>query len=376
MKILQVAYKSTISGGEKVLFDLAVSLRTRGHTVSAICPEDGQLPDRLAENGIRVKIIPFHKTYDLAAARRIARFIRREKIEVLHSHSMLTNILTRLAGHWAGPSVSVSTEHLTMDLAHGGRGRGWRERLRAAYYRRLDNFTSRYNHMVIAVSGAVRDDLLEQGMDPRRVTVVQNGIEIPQLDRREYERSRRKLGIPKDVLVIGTAGRLSPQKDYPTLLRAAARVKDSVPHSLFLILGEGYLRPGLEKLTAKLGISDRVRFLGYREKALEVVAGFDIFALSSLWEGLPLAVLEAMALAKPVVATAVPGTAEAVLEGETGFLTPLEDHTALAEKIIHLAENPQKARLMGLAGRKRGEENFGRERMVDEYEALYRRLLV
>lgn len=375
MKILQVAYQSKISGGEKVLFDLATALRARGHEVQAVCPAPGQLPERLAEEGIRAEIVPFRKTYDLAAAVRLARHIRREKFEVLHSHSMLTNILARTAGRLAAVSASVSTEHLTMELGRGGRGKGAGARLKALYYRRLDNFTSRWNGAVVAVSAAVRDDLLAQGMDPLRVTVIRNGIEIPPLDPAARRRVREELGIGEDVPVIGTVGRLSPQKDYPTLLRAAAGVVAEVPRALFLILGDGGLRPDLENLAAELKIGARVRFLGYREDVMEVVSAFDIFALSSLWEGLPLAVLEAMAQAKPVVATAVPGTAEALAEGETGFTVPLGDASALAEKIIHLAGNLEKARKMGETGRKRVEEQFSRERMVGEHEELYRRLL-
>ncbi len=375
MKILQVAYKSTISGGEKVLYDLAVSLRGRGHEVIAVCPDPGQLPERLAEKGIRAEIIPFRKTYDLAAAGRLARFIRRERIEVLHSHSMLTNILSRTAGRLARVPVSVSTEHLTMELARGGRGKSRAARLKAAYYRRLDNFTSRWNDTVIAVSGAVRDDLLEQGMDPERVKVIENGIEIPPLNPAAGLQVREELEIGEDVPVIGTVGRLSPQKDYPTLLRAAAEVSAACPEALFLILGEGDLRTDLENLAAELGIGERVKFLGYRNNVMEIVAAFDIFALSSLWEGLPLAVLEAMALARPVAATAVPGTVEALVEGETGYAVPLGGHSALAERIITLIRKPELARRMGEAGRRRAEDRFSRERMVDDHEALYGRLL-
>ena len=375
MKILQVAYQSRISGGEKVLYDLAVSLRARGHELLAVCPEPGQLPDSLAAKGVRAEIIPFRKTYDLAAAGRLAAFIRREKVEVLHSHSMLTNILSRIAGRWARVPVSVSTEHLTMELARGGRGEGLSERLKAVYYRRLDNFTSRLGDRVIAVSAAVRADLLEQGMDPGRVTVIQNGIEIPPLDPGAGRRTRAELGIPAETPVIGTVGRLSPQKDYPTLLQAASAVVAACPRAVFLVLGDGDLRLALEKRAEELGLGESFRFLGYRENVMAMVSAFDIFALSSLWEGLPLAVLEAMALARPVVATAVPGTAEALAQGGAGFTVPLRDHNSLAERIIELVEDPEQARRMGAEGRRQVEARFSRERMVGEHEALYRELL-
>jgi len=374
MKIIQVAYKSTISGGEKVLFDLATSLKERGHKVSAVCPDPGQLPDELRKAGIESTIISFHKTYDLRATRQLARLIKREKIEVLHSHSMLTNIISRVAGKLANVPVSVSTEHLTMDLARGGRGKGLRDRLMAKYYRLLDNFTSRYNQQVIAVSHAVRDDLIEQGIPTERITVIQNGINIPDIDPAAGDRIREELGIKAGETVVGAVGRLSPQKDYPTLLRAFKEVKKSCPEAVLLIAGDGYLRENLEKLTDDLGIRERVKFLGYRSDVLEVVSSFDIYALSSLWEGLPLAVLEAMAMGKPVVATSVPGTKEALNEEETGFLVPLKEYQSLSQRLIDLIQNPEKARLMGEAGRRRWNDCFSLTRVIDEHEELYKTL--
>ncbi len=374
MKILQVAYKSTISGGEKVLFDLATSLKDRGHEVIVVCPDPGQLPDELRKTGIRSEIIPFHKTYDLRAALRLARFIRRENIEVLHSHSMLTNIISRLAGHWARVPVSVSTEHLTMELARGGRSREVTECLKARYYRMLDNFTSRYNQRVIAVSRAVRDDLIEQGIPARMIMVIQNGINIPDIDPAAGDKIRLELGINPEETVVGAVGRLSPQKDYPTLLRAFKEVGKSYPEAVLLIAGDGYLRDNLEKISHDLEIRERVKFLGYRSDVLEVVSSFNIYALSSLWEGLPLAVLEAMAMGKPVAATSVPGTEEAVNEGETGFLVPLKDSRTLGRRLIDLVENPEKARLMGEAGRRRWKNRFILTRVIDEHEELYKTL--
>ena len=374
MKILQVAYKSTISGGEKVLFDISTGLKDRGHEITVVCPDPGQLPDELGEAGIRSEIIPFHKTYDLRAARQLAGFIRKNKIEVLHSHSMLTNIISRMAGHWARVPVSVSTEHLTMDLAKGGRSKDITGRLRARYYRALDNYTSRYNQRVIAVSNAVRDDLIEQGIPGDRITVIQNGIDIPDIGPAAGDRIKKELGINAGDTVLGAVGRLSPQKDYPTLLRAFKDVSQSCPEALLLIAGDGYLRENLEELTDDLKLKDRVKFLGYRSDVLEVVSTFDIYTLSSLWEGLPLAVLEAMAMGKPVVATSVPGTEEAVTEGETGSLVPLKDSRALGQRLNELVKNPERARRMGEAGKRRWEECFSLTRVIDEHEMLYQNL--
>lgn len=374
MRIVFVAYKPSISGGERVLLDLATCLKRRGHEIVAVSPGPGPLPDALREIGVEAEVVPFRKTYDLGAVFRLARCLRRLRPDVLHSHSMLTNILCRPAGALSRVPVSVSTEHLTMELARGGRGKGRGERAKASYYRFLDNATARLNPAVIAVSRAVRDDLVEQGMDPSRVVVIRNGIEIPERNPDSGRRLRRELGIGADDLVAGMVGRLSPQKDYPTFLRAARLLAGEFPRARFLIAGEGPLRESLIAESRRLGLGERVVFAGHRSEVAPVFAALDVFALSSLWEGLPLAVLEAMAAGKPVVATAVPGTAEAVVEGGTGFLVRLGDGPALAERIGRLLRDPLLRGRMGEAGRRRAEGEFSRERMAEEHEALYRRL--
>jgi len=261
-----------------------------------------------------------------------------------------------------------------MELARGGRGVGWREEAKARYYRALDNTTSRFNRAVVAVSEAVKKDLIEQGMEESRVVVIRNGIEIISEDKAAGTRLRESLGIGLSDPVAGMVGRLSPQKDYPTFLRAARRVAEAFPRARFLVAGEGPLRGELAAYARELGLEGKAVFLGHRPDIGAVVSALDVFVLSSLWEGLPLAVLEAMALGKPVVATCVPGTAEAVVEGETGFLLPLGADRALAEKTISLLRDPALRRKLGEAGRARVEREFDRERMVDEHEALYRRL--
>jgi glycosyltransferase involved in cell wall biosynthesis len=374
MKIVQVAYKSDISGGERVLLDLATCLKRRGHEVIAVVPAPGSLPEALGAIGVPVEVIPFRKTYDLTAVVRLARFLRRRNPDVLHSHSMLTSILCRPAGFLARVPVSVSTEHLTMELARGGRGVGGKERAKARYYRALDNATSRFNQAVVAVSEAVKRDLIEQGMRESRIVVIRNGIEIIPPDQTAGARLRESLGIGLSDPVAGMVGRLSPQKDYPTFLRAAKRIAAVFPAARFLIAGAGPLRESLMELSGNLGLGEAVVFLGHRPDIGAVVSALDIFVLSSRWEGLPLAVLEAQAAGRPVVATAVPGTAEAVAEGETGFLVPLGDDRALADRAILLFRDRGVRERTGEAGRQRVEREFNRERMADDHERLYRSL--
>jgi len=287
---------------------------------------------------------------------------------------MLVNIVGRIAAKMAHTPISVSTVHLTRELAAGGRAENLRQWLKGKYYRSLDNFTARFNDRIIAVSESVRKDLIRQGMSPDKVVVIKNGIELERrqsLLARERGRAEKKELQIANGPVVGTITRFSKQKDVHTYLYALSNVVREYPDVRCLIVGDGEQRGELEHLSHRLALNGNVTFLGYREDARQILDLFDIFVLSSLWEGLPLVVLEAMAASKPVIATRVPGTAEAIVEGETGILVPLRDSMRLAESIKKLLADRELAQKMGKAGRGRVDKYFSVERMVDETERLY-----
>jgi len=375
LKILQVAYKSEITGGEKVLLNLVKHLRRRGHHLLVVCPAHGPLVEVLRREDIDVKVVPLKKSYDFVAALRLRNLILREGVQVLHTHGMLVNIVGRIASKLAHVPVSVSTVHLTRELSSGGRAENIREGLKANYYRALDNSTARFNDRIIAVSESVRRDLISQGISPDKLVVIKNGIEFegwqrPNGRKKQRARKREEFGIGNNS-VVGTITRFSKQKDVHTFLYAMSEVVRKYPRVRCLILGDGEQREDLEDLSTRLALNGSVRFLGYREDAREILDIFDVFVLSSLWEGLPLVILEAMAAAKPVIATRVPGTAEAVVDGKTGILVPLRNSERLAESIKRLLENKNLSQSMGKAGRRRVSKYFRLDRMVDETEKLY-----
>jgi glycosyltransferase involved in cell wall biosynthesis len=288
---------------------------------------------------------------------------------------MLVNIVGRIASKLAHVPVSISTVHLTRELARGGRAENIRQSIKGIYYRSLDNFTARFNDRIIAVSDSVKEDLISQGVGAEKVIVIKNGIELegyrgPLDGKNRQGKKRKELGIG-NCPVVGTITRFSKQKDVQTFLYAMCEVVRKHPGVRCLILGDGEQRRELEHLSLRLRLNGNLAFLGYRGDAKEILDIFDIFVLSSLWEGLPLVVLEAMAASKPVVATRVPGTAEAVVDGQTGILVPLHNSKRLAEAVTKLLENQKVSRNMGKAGRRRVEECFRVERMVDETESLY-----
>jgi glycosyltransferase involved in cell wall biosynthesis len=188
--------------------------------------------------------------------------------------------------------------------------------------------------------------------------------------------STMRSGFPEgSAFTIGTVGRLSWEKDQQALLEAFGLLKKQVDNACLLIVGDGALRGDLERAAEDLGIANDVQFLGYRDDVPSIMAALDVFVLPSLEEGISLTLLEAMAASRPIVATDVGGNPEVVVDGETGILVPSEDVAALAGAIIKLYGDKELRGKMGAAGRKRVEEHFSLNAMVDAYMALYSSVL-
>lgn len=378
VRVVQVAYKSEVTGGEQVLLQLVRVLTAADHEVHAVCPSPGPLTVALGDLGARVHVIPMRTTYALGSVLALAELFESVEADLVHTHGMLVNILGRMAAHRTGIPC-ISTVHVTRDL--GGRPRvgGLAAMLKNRfYYRPLDNWTSRYADRVVAVSDAVRQDLLRQGYAADRIVVIPNGIDPAPFEAvppSEGATLRDELGVPGDAIVMGQVARLSPQKDLLTFVDAVARAIDLTPRVHALVAGEGPERAAIEARIRLRGLGDRIRLLGFRTDVARLMAAFDVFVLSSRWEGLPLTVLEAMASSLPVVATAVDGTREAVVEGTTGLLVPPGDVDSLASAMAALADDRELATRMGSAGHARMLEHFHVDRVAQAHLALYQEVL-
>ncbi|MGE5587636.1 MAG: glycosyltransferase family 4 protein [Clostridia bacterium] len=229
---------------------------------------------------------------------------------------------------------------------------------------------------VICVSEAERRAAERYGFRKDTLTVIHNGVAPPALAapsrRREF---RQRLGLREDAVVIGTVSRLERRKGMAYLVSAFARIRHECPCATLLVVGDGRMRRDLERLAIDLGVGDRVVFTGALEDPGDALESMDIFALPSLQEALGMAILEAMARAKPVVATTVGGIPEAVAHGETGLLVPAKDDAALASAILALARDPAKRQEMGARGRARFEGLFTAEVMARQTLEVYRRVL-
>jgi glycosyltransferase involved in cell wall biosynthesis len=328
--------------------------RARVSAVLAYIRDVRDLEFRIAEKarvrGLTYREIPEHGKFDLRVLWAIRDIVICHNINIIHSHDYKSDLFAYLVRQllWSREIALVSTAHAWVMLG-----------LRGELYRRLDLALMRRFDQLIAVSHATMTEMTAAAIPESRISVIHNGIDTDTWSPTHASSSfRRELKMEKAFPVIGYVGRLMPEKDLDTWLRAAALVAQKYPQARFVIVGEG--KDGetlshLRKLAAALGLAERVFFPGYREDLLNIYAGFDIFLLSSRREGLPNSLLEAMAMGRPVVTTDVAGAKELVIEGETGFILPQADVHGLASAMIALADNEQLRLRVGQAGRKRVE---------------------
>lgn len=289
--------------------------------------------------------------------------LKRRGVRLVHSYLFHANLLGTLAARLAQVPVALASKR-SLDT----------------YPRRMDRWAcrvgNRLSDRVTVPAEAVKQHVhQEEGCPLEKIVIIPNGIDLNRVDGwADSGWAHTRTHVPSGPLV-GTVGRLSQKKGQRDLLEAAAVVLNHVPQTRFLFVGDGPLRAELESRARELGVEGRVRFFGPAEDAPRILFQMDLFVLSSHMEGMPNALIEAMAAGLPVVATDVGGTADVVVNGHTGFLVPPRNPTRLAEAIVTLLKDRERARAMGAAGRARVESHFTTQTMVTRLEALYQELL-
>jgi glycosyltransferase involved in cell wall biosynthesis len=307
---------------------------------------------------------------DLAALFRLAGLIRRRNYTIVHTHSSKAGIIGRWAAKLGGAPVIVHTVH----------GWGFHERqhpLLRRLYVALEKLTLRVTDRLIVVSLQDIEKGLEEGVGaPEEYVMIRSGIELDRFGHPlvSGEETRATLGIPADAPVVGTVTRLSPQKSPLDFVRAASRVAADMPDAYFLMVGDGPLKDDVDSLIRDVGISGRVLMTGLRRDVPELLAAMDIFVLTSLWEGLPRVLPQAMAAGLPIVATAVDGNMEAISHGANGLLVPPGEPAALAGAVLKLLTDQELARKLATAGRE-GVQEYSDRTMVAQIAGLYQDLM-
>jgi glycosyltransferase involved in cell wall biosynthesis len=355
-----------MGGQERVALDLARAQRRAGHDVLAfsLAPEPhGPLADEFRAAGARVVSAPKGRGVDLGLVPQLAATFLLERVEVVHTHNPQPLIYAAPAGRIARCAV-VHTKHgINPDTG------------RKLLLRRT---AARFAHIYVAVSQLTADASRAAHEVPEaKLRVIDNGVDLsrfPGEDAGARAALRAEWGIPEDAFVIGTVGRLSPEKDHALLVRAAAALAGPGVH--VVLVGAGDQEEPLRVQIAALGgdAAASIHLAGLRRDVPRCLAAFDVFALPSRMEGLPLVLPEAMAMRLPVVATAVGGVPNVVREGETGFLVPAGEgaDTAMRTQLALLRDDPTRRRALGNHAREIALARYSAERMAADYMAAYR----
>lgn len=360
MKIAHLVTGGELAGGQAVALQLALAAREAGHEALFISPTEGEFLADVRRHGFVAELADVRRTIRLGGAAALFRLLADREVDVLHTHvHVAANALGRLAARSARTRV-LSHLHIENHFRPS--------RLARAPLVMLDNATARLCARIVAVSDATRRAFERQGFPTGRMETVHNGVDVATLGAAPPTHLREELGIPADAIVFAHVGRLAPVKGQRELIEALRRLRDV--HAVFLggdVESDGVYARELERLAVGLD----VHFAGFRKDAASVLREADALVLPSRIEGLPLVILEAMAHAKPVVATAVGGTPEAVVDGETGLLVAPGDVRGLEQALARLAGDTELGRRLGEAGRERVEAHFQASAMTGRILEIY-----
>lgn len=347
-------------GAERVLLQTVQRLDpVRFESLIASLRPPGPLSPTVDRIGVKTFYLGMGRRPGPVTLWRLVRLLRRHRVAIVHSYLYDASIAARLAGRWARVPIILTSTRAPLEYLP-----------RFAWW--LDRFTSRWCQRVLAVSRHTADVIVRvEGIPSDKVVVVPNGVDLQRFSPRSLGEARATWGVEERAFVVGTIGRLSPEKGHRYLLEALAIVKEAVPTLVCLIAGGGPLRNQLERQVGELGLGGVCRFLGEVPQVETVFAAVDVMVLPSLFEGMPNAVLEAMAMGCPVVATAVGGSTELVGEGETGLLVPPADPMALAGAIVRLASSEALRESMRKRSREVAEARHGIDRTIRSIEQIY-----
>lgn len=354
MRILHFVNNINLSWYNMFL-DTVRAQERRGHAVKAVFPPSGVNFKRLVADGVDVIPLPVRSSkFDYLAARKLSQLLKEHEIDVLHAHLTSAAQLGSAAAHWAGIPCVASVLKMT----------------RKNRYMKCD--------MLLPCSGAVRDDLLRQGVPEGMMRRVYTGIDIRRVleSNKPEPGAREEFGFEPHHLVIGSVARLVPMKGHTHLLDAAPLVLERRPEARFLIVGDGELRPQLEEQAARLGVSNAVIFAGTRLDLGRILTAMDISVLASVdKEGLPIILVESCLFEKPAVMSDVAGIREIITDGVTGRLVPPGDHAALADALCKSLECPDEAAAMAREAAALVRREFDVDNTAAQLDEIYEGLL-
>jgi glycosyltransferase involved in cell wall biosynthesis len=381
VRIINVITRLNIGGASPPVISLAAGLRGFGHesllVVGTPGEAEGSMDGDAERTGVDFMRIPELRRDpagldDVRALAALVRLFRARRPDVVGTHMSKAGALGRVAARLAGVKVIVHTYHAKAFYVFDRR---WKETATIAAERALTRLSSGS----IVVSEKQRRDFVELKIDrPERLRVVRYGLKLePLLAADARPRTlRAETGVPETARLVGVVGRLVKIKGQDVFIRAAVEIARRFPDVYFILAGGGESQREYETLAAELGLESRFRFLGWRRDVPQVLANLDVVVLPTVndFEGTPLAVIEALAAGRPVVATDVGGVSEVVRDGETGLLVPIKDPDAIARSVARLLDEPMTSRLLATKGRELVSDQYREADMVRNVEGYYREL--
>lgn len=373
MRVLHFRSSFTFAGPEAVLLNFAVPLRRCGVETKVIVhyqrkggePRRHRLVQELTRRGLNAEQWDCGRFVSPHVLGRLTRELLDGRFDLLHTHDPQSNLMGLIAASRAGVPV-VATVHLHDTSS-----------VRARIYRAADLLTLRFFPGVIAVSNALKEELIAARLTAAKIRVIHNGIDGERFGEGAAERAetwRAKHGHPGGGKIVTTVGRLHPQKGMHAFLEAARLILQEQPQTRFWVAGDGPLRCELEWTARRLGIEHATVFLGHQSDVAGIMAASDVIAVASVREGLPMVVLEALALGRPVVATAVGGIPEVIQDNISGWLVPSDEPALLAGRILKTMEHTGEAGAVGARGAVHIAEEFsaraGAHLLAESYAEL------
>src|SRR5437870_7879343 len=362
---LHIDTARTWRGGQNQVLLTVNGLRAEGHRAALVAHPDGELRRRAAEGLELIPLAP-RTELDLSAAWRLSRVVKRLAPDVIHAHDPHGVAMAALALSIAGAS---STRHGSAPALVASR--------RVDFHLKGNSF-SRWKHRqvdcFIAASDAIRRLLLADGVPADRTVTVHEGIDVEHVAAAPPVNVHETFWLPHRAPVVGNVAALVPHKGQRYLIEAAHLVVQEIPDARFIVLGEGELREHLEHLVRDRNLEKHVLLPGFRTDVIGCIKGFDLFVMSSVTEGLGTSLLDAMACARPIIATAAGGIPEVIEHDVNGLLVPPRDHTALARAIVRALKDEALRRRLGESGLARVRDRFTVERMVAATAAVYARV--
>jgi len=367
IKVLETIRQGKIGGGETHVLDLIANIDKSKYEPIVLSFTDGPMVERAKELGVEAHVIYTETPYDMRVWGKVKQFMIDHKIDIVHAHGTRANSNI----FWAAKKLGLPIIY----TVHGWSFHQDQKPMVKMLRIKSESFLTKKAAVTISVSHSNQKDGVDLfGMSNSQV--VNYGIDTEKYDpANNFPDLREELGLPKDKTIVGFLVRMTIQKDPLTLIRAIRKVKDQTSDIVFLLMGNGDLLDDAKALVKELDIEDMIVWSGFRQDIPNVLHTIDIYTLPSLWEGLPIGLLEAMTMAKPIVATGVDGSKEAIKNGENGILVECKDPNNLAKAILELHNNKSKMDDFGRKSREIVLETYSVDRMCRETEAIYQKQL-